>query len=509
MDATVDGGASWTSQAAPAAFYYWGVAAAGPSDAWIVGEPQQSPGGIWATTDGGTTWTPQTVPADVRAVHGIFFASTTTGWAVASVASGPDVVLDTTDGGTSWAEQALPSTPAPASTSVQCLSVFFLDASHGWLGCRDSTQNTLVVFATTDGGSTWSAHTAGSAPLDSNTEPPEAEVHFVSPTTGFAVSHGVYTTTDGGVIWSPVNVPCATYKGIAFGDALHGWIDGYPCNDPSGPWPAVVLSTSDGGRTWHQDAVSQTAGALLDVAATSPTSAYAVGFAGVAPFWASILSTTDGTTWVNYEDRLWMGQVYQALLGRSPDPGGLTYWLDVLGGGAPLYAVPAAMENSDDYRAVEVSGLYTRLLHRSPDAGGLQSFVNALASGATDEQVTAALLGSDEYFQTRGGGTDAGWVTAVYNDVLNGRVPDAGALTFWEGQLAGRSRGSVALAIAMSTESVQDHVNAIYQQLVQSPADPGGLAYWTSSIQSGAVRDEAVVTALLTSYGYLRTADQY
>ena len=507
--ATADGGASWVSQPAPSAFYYWGVAASGPSDAWIVGEPNSSPGGIWATTDGGTTWTPQTVPADVGGVQAVYFSSTTTGWAVGVVASGTDVVLHTSDGGATWIEQALPTSPAPASTSVQCLSVFFLDATHGWLGCRDSSLNTLVVFATTDGGTTWIAHTAGSAPLQVQTETPQADVRFVSATTGFAVSHGVYMTTDGGATWSPVSLPCGVYKGVAFGDALHGWIVGYPCVDLTGPVRAVLFSTSDGGRTWHQDAVPQTAAALFDIAAMSPTNAYAVGLAGLAPYWAPILSTTDGTTWVNYEDRLWMGHVYQNLLGRSPDSGGLNYWLDVLGSGAPLFYVPAAMENTGDYRAVQVTGLYTRFLHRSPDPGGLQAFVNVLASGATDEQVTAALLGSDEYFQTRGGSTDAGWIAAAYADLLNGRSPDAGALVFWEGQLASRSRGSVALAIVMSTESMQDRVNAIYQQLVHSPADPGGLAYWTSAIQSGAVRDERLVTALLTSFGYLRTADQY
>ena len=67
----------------------------------------------------------------------------------------------------------------------------------------------------------------------------------------------------------------------------------------------------------------------------------------------------------------------------------------------------------------------------------------------------------------------------------------------------------MALAVVLSTEAMQDRVNAIYQQFVHSPADPGGLAFWTSAIQRGDQRDEVLIGALVASYPYVRAADQY
>lgn len=60
------------------------------------------------------------------------------------------------------------------------------------------------------------------------------------------------------------------------------------------------------------------------------------------------------------------------------------------------------------------------------DAGGRQYWINQLATGSSLRTFRAKLFGSTEYFNKFGGGTNAGYVQAAYNDVL-GRQPDAGA----------------------------------------------------------------------------------
>src|SRR5438094_1861024 len=101
----------------------------------------------------------------------------------------------------------------------------------------------------------------------------------------------------------------------------------------------------------------------------------------------------------------YVAQLYLDLLQRTVDPSGLAFWGGLLDAGTLTRTqVVQGIENSQEFRIVEVNTAFQTLLKRSADAAGLNAFVPFLTNGGTVPQLEAVLLGSSEYFQTRGGG---------------------------------------------------------------------------------------------------------
>ncbi len=73
--------------------------------------------------------------------------------------------------------------------------------------------------------------------------------------------------------------------------------------------------------------------------------------------------------------------------------------------------------DSAEGRRAQVNDLYVRFLGRQADAAGLAGWSEFLRNNDNIE-LAARIIASNEYYQTRGGGTDAGFLNAVYLDVL-------------------------------------------------------------------------------------------
>src|SRR5262249_45361946 len=194
-------------------------------------------------------------------------------------------------------------------------------------------------------------------------------------------------------------------------------------------------------------------------------------------------------------------QVYLDLLNRPVDASGLTFWSGQLDGGATRSAVVANIERSQEYRTLVVTGIYQTLLHRAPDPGGLNTFVTFLSSGRTIEQVKSSIAGSPEYFQTRGGGNNNGFLTALYQDALNRAIDSGGQTTFTNALNNGASRTDVATTIFGSTEYRQNLVQGYYMHFLRRPADTAGLNGFVNALGAGA-RDEDVIAAIVGSPEY-------
>jgi len=81
--------------------------------------------------------------------------------------------------------------------------------------------------------------------------------------------------------------------------------------------------------------------------------------------------------------------------------------------------------------------LYKAAFNRTPDAGGLGYWINKMDTGMSYNDVAKNFVTSAE-FKTAFGGSNPTvevLVTKLYNNVLN-RTPDAGGLDFWQGKLA-------------------------------------------------------------------------
>jgi hypothetical protein len=178
----------------------------------------------------------------------------------------------------------------------------------------------------------------------------------------------------------------------------------------------------------------------------------------------------------------------------------LAGWAAKLDAGATRASFATALLDSGEYYGVLVGGLYEQYLGRAADAAGLAYWVAQMRNGETDAQIEAAFAGSSEFYQ-RAGGTDAGWVSAMYQAIL-GRAADAGGLAYWTEQLArGASRAAVAQGFAVSPEREEQLLNDDYFTDLGRAADPAGQAYWVNAFENG-LRNEDIIARFLASEEY-------
>jgi hypothetical protein len=191
--------------------------------------------------------------------------------------------------------------------------------------------------------------------------------------------------------------------------------------------------------------------------------------------------------------------LYQSLLHRPADAGGLALFVGKLNGGASRAQVAASILGSAEYEAVLVQGWYQSLLGRPADPTGLSTDGAALAHGTSDETVEDGILGSPE-FLAHAGGTPSAFVSALYQDLL-GRAPDNGSL-LWQAALgAGMSRSQVATAIMTSPEGRAHLVDGWFVTYLHRHADPGAVTTFGGALKSG-VTDETVIAQLVGSDEY-------
>jgi hypothetical protein len=203
-------------------------------------------------------------------------------------------------------------------------------------------------------------------------------------------------------------------------------------------------------------------------------------------------------------DQSFVDQTFRDLLGRGADSGALDAFGTALDqGSVERPQILQAIQNSTEFRSRQIDSLFATLLHRNADVGGRQAFLAALANGATDEQIENTILASPEYFQNRGGGDNAGFATALYQDVL-GRGIDSGALQNAKSFLAGGgSRLALTQLVQFSPEEDAHLVGALFQQLLRRDADPAALAAFTPARHGGAT-DEQIAEAIASSDEYFQ-----
>jgi photosystem II stability/assembly factor-like uncharacterized protein len=182
-----------------------------------------SGGACLKTTDGGATWIAigLNVPYDLKKIT---FPSANIGFIAGGFGSDYGKVLKTTNGGSTWLEVF--------NFQGSMNSMFFLDASHGWIASYDR------IFSTNDGGSTWSPH-------DLVNFYDILSIVFVTPTKGYLTpnnaSIGVQMTTDGGSTWHSTLSMFATDLDYTDENTV------YALKSNS---PGLVYKTTDSGTNW-------------------------------------------------------------------------------------------------------------------------------------------------------------------------------------------------------------------------------------------------------------------
>jgi uncharacterized protein (TIGR03118 family) len=195
--------------------------------------------------------------------------------------------------------------------------------------------------------------------------------------------------------------------------------------------------------------------------------------------------------------------VYQQLLNRQADPGGLAFWAAQIDQGVTRAQVIAQVEASPEYRTDVIQKTYQRFLHRSADPAGLNFWRNFLQQGGTTEQMDAGIVSSPEYLQARGGGNNDGFLNALFQDALNRPIDTAGH-DFFTQELANHfTPGQIATQVFGSPEFQQDLVKKDYLQFLHRPAETGGLNFWVALLQQGQT-DEQIAASILASDEFIR-----
>ena len=199
---------------------------------------------------------------------------------------------------------------------------------------------------------------------------------------------------------------------------------------------------------------------------------------------------------------LWLDRLYRDTLKRTVDQAALDFFGTKLKGGASRADVALLVLQSVEYRTRLVQSFYQAFLKRLPSGSELASWLGLLGS-ASEETVEAQILGSGEYAASRGGGTDDGFLNALFQDIL-GRPPTSADLTFFKNAIAnGATHADVALNVLQSKEGRSKVVQGLFQSLLGRPptqAEIDLLATRTS---------QAILVAILASDEYFAAAGKY
>ena len=290
---TADAGATWTQTAWPFSWSPGTIDFVDATHGWA-GAAQQGDGvhTFAATTDGGRTWVQETNTAGITSVESLAFVSDTVGYAGGRDGGDHGHLLKTSDGGVTWS-------PASSGLSLGVQGVgtmLFSDADHGWVALQPQHGVQADIYATADGGTTWAYEPA-----------PQTTFSIAQFALTSSTVWGAGTRLCGGggtLVATPTQSPAWTEQipeqpqppaylsGVSFGDATHAWAVGADqCQF------GVLVSTTDAGATWTQDALPAGTEGLASVRVTDAEHGWvtAVSYNDAQSF---VLSTSDGgQTW--------------------------------------------------------------------------------------------------------------------------------------------------------------------------------------------------------------------
>lgn len=197
---------------------------------------------------------------------------------------------------------------------------------------------------------------------------------------------------------------------------------------------------------------------------------------------------------VNSANARWLVDLYDDVLQRPADLGGLDHWLALVaaGGDRSRSAVARSFLNSEEGARGEVVRAYRDLLDREPEPGGL-AFWTAFLRTNPVTTLRFGHLASDEYLAKSGGTVDT-FIESLYQDLLFRSVDSSGLAFYGDKIRSGTSRGWVVADVYRSAESMGNRVKAYYQEIL-------GRQPTTAEITSGAALirsdDERALRALL------------
>ncbi|MEP1766919.1 MAG: DUF4214 domain-containing protein [Sulfitobacter sp.] len=209
-------------------------------------------------------------------------------------------------------------------------------------------------------------------------------------------------------------------------------------------------------------------------------------------------------------------RMYQATLARAPDAGGYENWVaGLFEGSLNLVQMASGFVNSTEfqntYGSLDNTGfvelLYQNVLGRAADAGGLQNWLDEMDAGTTREGVVLGFSQSLEFQNSTAAESqafaisqsEAVWtdeIYRVYRATLN-RDPDIDGFLNWADALGSGTEfdtmingfvRSTEFQIAYGSLDNTGFVELLYQNVLGRAADAGGLQNWLDAMDAGTTR---------------------
>jgi hypothetical protein len=191
---------------------------------------------------------------------------------------------------------------------------------------------------------------------------------------------------------------------------------------------------------------------------------------------------------------------------RAPSTAEADYWTtEIATKGHCRSRLIAALARDGGYLGDLVDDAYGLTLDRLPSPAARASRVGGLLDGSdSSTDLMASLLASSE-FLTLAGGTDAGFVTRLYERLL-GTTPSSADLSYWVGRTGSLGRESVAREIHGSADARTRRVNALAVRYLSRTFAGTELSYWRTRLGEGANNDVTVTRDLVNTPEYLTRA---
>ncbi len=204
---------------------------------------------------------------------------------------------------------------------------------------------------------------------------------------------------------------------------------------------------------------------------------------------------------------VWLDRIYTQLLNRTPTGDESARWTEAFEASGSTERVARRILDSSEYRAALVQDLFQQFLKRPAQSNELEFYTRFLAGQGTRGHVAAQLIGSNEYFGGAAGGTNEGFIAALFADVLN-RPPDAGEQSrFLRAMQLRVPRVRVATLVLQQKEADEVLVRQWYARLLNRPPAPLELEVFVGQLQGRGAREENVLARLLASEEFFATID--
>ncbi|MCB0963985.1 MAG: DUF4214 domain-containing protein [Acidimicrobiales bacterium] len=179
---------------------------------------------------------------------------------------------------------------------------------------------------------------------------------------------------------------------------------------------------------------------------------------GDGPWSASSASITPPPAAFNSWNQM-VDRQYRDLLDRPATAAEQSIWSNALApGGQPSGTLPAWLrDTADNTGSVDpVIRLYSAYLDRTPDVGGLRYWIGRKRRGMRLTAISSNFATSSEFVRTYGSLSNRAFVELIYENVLD-RGGDANGIAYWTRQLDLRrkTRGQVMVGFSESSEYIR------------------------------------------------------